>query len=138
MYLWGELASRSPFLDEDGNDFISFAGMHLISTMFITTDHRGDPGGVFHRVLDSMGHASLLDAVDRALARPVGRTNLRQFIRSKRNKLATHGSLMFSSHAEEAREVVYSQQALDQFQDAIDELTLAVRELDRGLGDLEP
>jgi hypothetical protein len=137
MYLWGELASRSPLLDQAGDDFITFGGMHLICTMFITTDHRGGAEGAFHRTLDPMGHGDLLCDVDRELAMPVGKTTLRRYIRSKRNMLATHGSLAFSSHAREARDVIASQRALDQFQDAMDGLTEAVRELDNRLAPID-
>lgn len=137
MYLWGESASRSPLLDEDASDFISFAGMHLICTMFITTDRRGEAGGVFHRVLDPLDQSDLLKDVDHALGLPIGRTTLRQYLRSKRNKLGTHGSLAFSSHSPAAQEVIMSDEALDQFQDAIDSLTAAVRVLNTRLRELE-
>jgi hypothetical protein len=99
MYLYGSSGSPELLMNEVARDFFSFAMLHLICTMFITTDQRSDPaGGVFHRVLDPMGMSYLLTDIDRRLDSPIGNTTLRIFVRSKRNKLATHGRLAFSNH----------------------------------------
>jgi len=120
-----------------GVDFISFAGMHLICTMFITTDSPGGAAGVFHKVLDPSGHAALLEEVDRVLGQPVGDTTLRQYLRSKRNKLAVHGTLEYCSQPKDVQAVAFYDDALEQFDDAIEALDVAVDRLDRDLAKLE-
>lgn len=137
MYEYGSSASRSPLLSEAAVDFISFAGIHLMCTMFITTDEHDGAPGVFHRTLDPLGHSGLLDEVDRVLELPIGATTLRQYLRSKRNKLATHGSLAYSTQPREVHEVVFDGAALEQFHDAVSELDAAVPELDKALAQLQ-
>lgn len=139
MFEYGSQASRSPLLSQVGEDFISFAGMHLVCTMFLTSDRRdgGAPYGVFHRILDPEGRADLLRDVDRALTLPVGDTTLGEYIRHKRNKLAVHGTLAYSSQPQEVQDVVFDEDALGQFDDAMSELEDAVRQLDTELAALE-
>jgi hypothetical protein len=137
MYEYGSMASRSPLLSEAADDFMSFAGMHLMCTMFITTDRGDGAQGVFHRTLDPLGYGSLLDEVDRVLDLPVGRTTFRQFLRSKRNKLAVHGTLAFSAQPKEVQDVTLDEAALEQVEDALAELDTAVRDLNRELAELE-
>ena len=102
------------------SDFFQFGLLHLTSTLFITE------GGMFHRILDPMGHSTLLRRVDAALDSKVGKTTLRQFVRSKRNKLATHGDLSFASQPREIQKVTYSRRALQQFEQAMTSLEAAV------------
>jgi len=137
MYRYGADASRSPFLSPTAESFISFAGLHLVNTMFITTDTHGGAGGAFHKVLDPLGYSGLLDEVDRVLSLPVGRTTLRQYVRSKRNRLAVHGTLEYESQPTDVRAVTSDEAALEQFGDAMAELDDAVEDLDRQLAALE-
>ena len=105
--------------------------------MFITTDPPDRRQGVFHRTLDPMGHSDLLNEIDDILGSPLGKTTLRQFIRSKRNKLATHGNVAFSSQPHEVRDVSFDQESLKQFQDAMTRLDHAVFRLEQKLSRLD-
>jgi len=119
-------------------DFYTFGLLHLTCTMFITTDTKKDPArGAFHRILDPLGHSELLADVDRILDQRVGKTSLRQYIRSKRNKLATHGSLAFMTQPETVQAVTFDDASLDQFRTAMDALDDAVAKLESHLASLE-
>jgi hypothetical protein len=138
MYLYGSSGSPELLMNEVARDFFSFAMLHLICTMFITTDQRSDPaGGVFHRVLDPMGMSYLLTDIDRRLDSPIGNTTLRIFVRSKRNKLATHGRLAFSNHLPEVQAVTQDEDSLEQFRGAMSSMDQAVSRLEFDLARLE-
>jgi hypothetical protein len=137
MYLWGAEASGSPLLTEAGSDFITFAGMHLMSTMFIAADEPGGVPGVCHRILDPMGHGDLLARVDRILDSPVGVTTLREYLWSKRNCLALRGTLRWSSQPSEVQDVNGDEVALGQYSAAMGELEDAVADLDEELPQLD-
>ena len=112
MYLYGSGGSFELMGNEVARDFFSFAMLHLTCTMFITTD-RGNPRqGIFHRTLDPIGQSHLLTEVDDILDSPLGKTTLRQFLRSKRNKLATHGTVTFSSQPREVQDVTFDDESL--------------------------
>ncbi len=86
MYIYASAGSPKLIVNETARDFFTFGMLHLVSTMFITTDSGKDPeGGVFHRLLDPMGLGSMIDAIDTILETLVGKTTLKQFIRPKRN-----------------------------------------------------
>lgn len=127
MFLYACGGSPECRVNAVADDLFQFALLHVTSTMFITEE------GVFHRILNPMRHQALLAGVDAALDSRVGKTTLRQFIRSKRNKLATHGDLSFSSQPREVRNVTFSPRALQQFEAAMYSLESAVRALSRGL-----
>ncbi len=133
MYLYGSSGSLEFMTNKVAQDFYTFALLHLISTMFITTDPPDKRQGIFHRILDPMGQSDLLTEIDRILDSPLGDTTLRQFIRSKRNKLATHGNVAFSSQPDEVQNVTFDDQSLQQYQDAMTELDGAVFKLDERL-----
>ena len=130
MYLYASQGQPEQMFNPVAQDFFTFGFLHLISTMFITTDDRKEKhGGVFHRILDPMGYGHLLDEVDDILALPVGKTNLKQYIRTKRNKMATHGTLEFDAQDKEAQEVTDDHKAIDQYYQAMHELDAAVLNL---------
>lgn len=138
MYMYASKGSPEPMFNEIASDFFTFGLLHLISTMFITTDSRSDPeGGFFHRVLDPLGYGTLLETVDDILDSPVGMTKLRQYIRSKRNKLAVHGSLGFSSQPSEVQDVTFDDEALIQFTERMHDFDEAVAVLERKLEELD-
>lgn len=113
MYMYASNGRPELMFNEIARDFFTFGLIHLISTMFITTDSQSDPeGGVFHRILDPLGYGTLLYSIDDILDSPIGKTSLRQYIRSKRNKLAVHGSLEFSSQPNKVQDVTFDEEAL--------------------------
>lgn len=137
MYLYGSGGSPEFMVNEVARDFFSFAMLHLTCTMFITTDH-GDPRqGIFRRILDPMGQSHLLTEVDSILDSSLGKTTLRQFLRSKRNKLATHGSVAFSSQPREVQDVTFNDESLQQHHDAMTKLDQAVFILEEELKHLD-
>jgi len=137
MYLYGSGGSFELMGNEVARDFFSFAMLHLTCTMFITTD-RGNPRqGIFHRTLDPIGQSHLLTEVDDILDSPLGKTTLRQFLRSKRNKLATHGTVTFSSQPREVQDVTFDDESLQQHYDAMTRLDAAVFKLEEELRRLE-
>jgi hypothetical protein len=106
--------------------------------MFITRDEKMDrSGGLFHRLLDPMGMSILLEEVDRILETTVGETTLREFLRSKRNKLATHRTLAFSNQPSEVQAVTHDKEALRQYSDAMREMEQAVFRLEQALARME-
>ena len=126
MYLYGANGNPEPLHNEVARDFFTFAFLHLTSTMFITTDQKGQPGGLFHRLLNPMNLGTLLTPIDLILERPLGKTTLKQFIRTKRNKLATHGTLAFSTQPKEVQAVTFDDSTLQQYHDAMSDLATAI------------
>ena len=129
MYLYGTVGPSTLFLDPAAEDFFHFAGLHLMTTMFIASDEPGGAAGVFHRILDPMGRASLLVDVDYILDSPIGETTLRWYIANKCDALATHGRLNWGSQAPEVRAVDIDDAKRTQFVDAICALDSAVGDL---------
>lgn len=137
MFLYASNASPEFVMNPVAKEFLVFGLLHLTCTMFITTDAQTDPhGGAFHRVLDKMGHGHLLDDIDAALDVTVGRTTLKQYLRAKRNKLATHGELALASQPKEIQDVTFSKKSLRQFDSAMSKLESAVHILLRRLQQL--
>lgn len=137
MYLYGSSASPELLMNEMARDFYSFGMLHLTCTMFITTE-TGDPRqGIFHRILDPRGLSYLLAEVDRTLDSPLGNTTLRQFVRSKRNKLATHGTLAFSSQPLDVQAVTHNELSVERFHEAMEGMLQAVLRLERELARVE-
>jgi len=127
MYIYASGGSPEIIFNEVARNFFNFGLLHLISTMFITKDSRNEPkGGVFHRILNPLGYGLLLDPIDNILDSPLGKTTLRQYIRSKRNKLCVHGSLKFSTQPHEVLDVILNSEALSQFEERMDNLDEAV------------
>lgn len=83
-----------------------------------------------------MGYGHLLKDVDSALNSKVGKTTLREFIRLKRNKLATHGDLSFYSQPKEIQNVTFSKRALREFERAMSALETAAYALSRKLKEM--
>ena len=124
--MFGYACGGSPELlvNEVANDFFQFGLLHLTSTAFIL-----ESGGLFHRILDPMGYGHLLKDIDSALNSKVGKTTLREFIRLKRNKLATHGDLSFYSQTKEIQNVTFGKRALREFESAMSALETATTAL---------
>jgi len=138
MYTFASNRIPKQRVNEIANDFIVFGLFHLISTMFITTDSRNDPeAGVFHRILDPLGHGSLLESIDSILNSPVGTTTLKQYLRSKRNKLAVHGSLKFSNQPDGVQEITFDENALEQFAENMERFDREILILEKKLKDIE-
>ena len=130
MFLFGCRPGPGYQTNEVYADFMMFGLLHLAATMFITKDKRSDPrGGFFYRALSPAGLSGILDAVEEALEHPVGRTTLRQYVRHKRNKLATHGDLSFYSLPSEVQDITFDETSLAQHSEAWEALEFAVQEL---------
>ena len=71
----------------------------------------------------------LLNPVETALSRKIGKTTLREFLRQKRNKLVTYGYLDFESQLFKLQKVTHSKRAIRQFNQAFEELESAVQSL---------
>ena len=138
MYIFASNGIPQQRVNEIANDFIVFGFLHLISTMFITTDSRNDPEcGIFHRILDPLGYGSLLEPIDNVLNSPVGKITLKQYIRSKRNKLAVHGYLKFSNQPDTVQEITFDDNALIQFTENMEKLDKEIVLLEKKLKDIE-
>lgn len=138
MYLYGSNGSPEVIVNEVAQDFYIFALLHLISTMFITADNKNDEnGGIFHRILDPLGKEILLIDIDKILSQPIGKTTLKQYIRTKRNKLATHGKLSFSSQPEQIKKLTFNEKNVNQFYEGMRRLDKAVYKLYNDLEKLE-
>ena len=134
MFLFGCNPGAYFIKNDIEEDFVNFALMHLICTMFITRDKSKETrGGVFYRILNPIGYANLLDPIEEALNMKVGKTTLRNYIRNKRNKLAAHGDLSFDSQKDEVQEVTFNEEALDEFKEAMSTLEFEVSQLYRKL-----
>jgi len=138
MYLYGAEGPGSLFCDRAAAAFFVFAGLHLITTMFIASDEPGGAAGVFHRILDPMGCGSLLADVDYILDSPVGETTLRRCVANKCDALATHGRLNWSSQAPEVQAVAIDRAKSAQFDSALYALDSAVGDLADALALLQP
>lgn len=133
MYLYGSKCSPEMLVNDIAQDFYNFSLLHLTCTMFITTDQKNSPQGIFHRILDPLHKRELLADIDIIFDSPIGNTTLRQFIRSKRNKLATHGLLDFSSQPKDVQNITFNKNSLQQYQDAMFKLDKAVSRLEQKL-----
>jgi len=129
MFLYGSAGPSTLLFDKAAADFFHFAGLHLMTTMFIASDEPGGAAGVFHRILDPMGRASLLTDVDHILDSPIGETTLRRYIANKCDALATHGRLNWGSQAPEVHAVDSDDAKVAQVDDAICALVSAVGDL---------
>lgn len=129
MYLYGSKGSPELLVNDTAQDFYTFALLHLTSTMFITTDPPDNKQGIFHRILDPLEKADLLLEIDTILDSKLGDTMLRQFIRSKRNKLTVHGNVAFSSQPIDVQNVSFDDISQMQFSEAMTELDDAMYRL---------
>jgi len=130
MFLYGNSVNPEIIVNQVAEDFFHFALLHLTSTMFLIKDpDQEQKCGVFHRILDPIGESGLLDEIDKILQSPVGNTNLGEFIRRRRNKLATHSTLSITNLPEINLEVTYNSESLDQFNSAIERLIPEVSKL---------
>jgi hypothetical protein len=130
MYSYGSTGSPELAIKEIARDFYSFAMLHLTATMFITRDSKNDKyEGIFHRTLDPLGYQDLLEEIDYIFNTHIGETTLKEYIRIKRNKLATHGELLFESQPNDIVDVTNNHYYIDQFFEAMHQLDNAVNRL---------
>ena len=108
--------------------------LHLTITMFITKDNKSrTQGGLFFKLLSPMHLEHLLNPVEIALNRKIGKTTLREFLRRKRNKFVTYGYLDFEAQLLELQKLTHSKRAIRQFNQAFEELESAVQFLSKQL-----
>ena len=123
MYLWWCKAVVGPLLQGGAAyNFYMFGGLHLVSAMFLID---GD-GGLFGRTLKAMGRGDLLVEVSEVLQSAVGDTTLGDYLRLKRNKLATHGDMSFESQSAEVQAITFCDESQEAFDDAMYRLEDAV------------
>lgn len=127
MFLYGCSGSPEVKFNEVARDFYSFAIMHLICTMFITTDSNDDKnGGVFHRILDPLGKSILLRHVDKIISKKVGSITLKEYLKERRNRLATHRTLSLHELSAENQAIVNNPQAIRKYYTLMEDLEKAV------------
>lgn len=130
MFLYGCSGSPELYFNHVAQDFYSFALMHLTCIMFLTTDSCKDKnGGVFHRILDPLGKSVLLRPIDKIFDRKVGKITLKNYLKERRNLLATHRNLSIKNLSPENQEITTNTKAIDKFLYLMRELEHAVRQL---------
>ena len=130
MFLYGYQGPTDAIVNPVANSYNQFAGLHLISTMFLIQDDRKEPmGGFCYRTLEPLGISDLLDAIRQLIETPVGQTTFGDFIRYSRNKLATHGDLSFSQMPKNTQSLPFEENAFRKFQKLMGELAEEVYRL---------
>jgi hypothetical protein len=130
MYCYGSNGSPELAINEVARNYFIFAMLHLTSTMFITKDSKNDKyEGIFHRTLDPLGYQDFLKEIDNIMNTQIGKTTLKEYVRIKRNKLATHGELLFESQPNDVVDVTNNQHYIDQYFKAMHQLDIAVMRL---------
>lgn len=112
-----------------------FAGLHLISTMFLTKDD-GETGpryGVFYRILKPMGLEYLLVPIWKIMDSRVGKTTFGEYIRHSRNKLCTHGNLSFESLPPQIQALAFDASTNTEFQRLLEKLSQKILSLQHDL-----
>ena len=139
MFEYGFSQTYSPILEAFGvTDRIArfyhqFAGLHLISTMFLVDKGDKPMGGFCYRVLEPLGLGDLLDPIRGIMESPIGNTTFGDFIRRSRNKLAVHGDLSFGSLPSVDKQVPFDTNAVEGFQDLLERLAEEVENLEDNL-----
>lgn len=139
MFEYGFSQTYSPTLealgvaDQIASFYHQFAGLHLISTMFLLDKGDKPMGGFCYRVLETMGLESLQDQIREILESPIGNTTFGDFVRHSRNKLTVHGDLSFDSLPSTDKEVPFDEDAFQSFQDLLERLAGKVKNLENNL-----
>ena len=139
MFLYGNTGSADTFLNPIARRFYDFAGIHLMSTMFLIQDSQHNPkpmGGFCYRVLEPLGFAYLLEGIQQILQTPLGQTTLGDYIRRCRNKLATHGDLSAARMPEKELSFLHYDNAEVDHERLMDELQREVQKLRSKLEEL--
>ena len=130
MFLYGYKGPPDAIFNPVANSYNQFAGLHLVSTMFLIQDVPKEPmGGFCYRTLEPLGKSDLLDAIRQLFETPVGQTTFGDFMRLSRNKLATHGDLSFSQMPEKTQSLPFDRNAFRKFQKLMGELAEEVSRL---------
>jgi hypothetical protein len=125
MFLYGSNGIPEILTNRIAQDFFSFALLHLTCTMFLTSDSNNDVG-IFHRILDPIGKSELLVRIDDIFESAIGNTTVGEFIRLRRNRLATHRSLSIKELPQENLEVSFDPDSIKQYYQAMDSLSREV------------
>jgi len=137
MLLYGNTGSADTYLNPIARRFNDFAGIHLISTMFLIQDNKKDPmGGFCYRVLEPLGFADLLKGIQQLFQTPLGQTTLGDYIRLCRNRLATHGDLSAAQMPEKELSLLHYDNAEVDYERLMDELQREVQKLRSKLKEL--
>lgn len=124
---------RFPIDDPISLNYDSFAGLHLISTMFLLDKGNKPMGGFCYRILEPMRLAVLLEPIREIVESPIGNTTFGNFIRNSRNKLATHGDLSFASLPVVDKKLPFSNDLVERFQYIFERLAEEVKNLENNL-----
>ncbi len=139
MFEYGFSQTYSPTLEALGVTdpiprlYNEFAGIHLISTMFLLDKGNKPMGGFCYRVLKPIGLEGLLDKIREIMELPVGNTTFGDFTRHSRNKLTVHGDLSFASLPSEVKEVPFNESYVEEFQELLEKLAVEVKCLEKNL-----
>ena len=112
MFLYGSSGSPELAINEVAQDFYSFALMHLTCTMFLNVDNpqKEKTAGVFHRILDPLGKSCLLRDIDDIFCKKVGDITLKNYLKERRNFLATHRTLSPHNLSVENQNIIKNRQ----------------------------
>lgn len=77
--------------------FNNFALIHLMYTMFLVDKGKSPMGGFICKVLEPLGHASLLEPIQQILGSSLGNVSFGDYTKIQRAKLCTHGDLAYES-----------------------------------------
>lgn len=134
MFCYGYRDSLEFLIDPIASLYNQFAGLHLISTMFLIKDKKREiRGGVFYRVLQPIGLEHLLAPIWEVMDLPLGNTNFGDYLRISRNKLTTHGDLSFMSLPSDVQHITFDEDAVEQFNELLEKLAECVIELQDSL-----
>jgi len=125
LFLYGHSGTPQIAFNNIARLYNLFAGLHLISTMFLIQDSKKNPkpmGGFCYRVLEPLGLTDLLKDIQQILETPLAKTTFGDFIRLSRNRLATHGDLSLERMLEKALSLTKDRNAVDKFEELMDEL----------------
>lgn len=142
MFEYGFNQTYNPRLEEMGvlsripQLYNLFAGLHLISTLFLVDKQDNPMGGFIYLALKDIGLEQHLEPIKRVLETKTGKTTFGDFIRLSRNKLATHGLLELDSIPETARSLPEKKEWVREWQNALENLVQEVTNVKQKLEQL--
>ncbi|TSD02641.1 MAG: hypothetical protein Athens071416_577 [Parcubacteria group bacterium Athens0714_16] len=90
-------------------EYNRFAGLHLISTMFLNKDRSEPKGqkmyGLCYRLLKPMNLNKLLLPIEEILNKKIGNTTFGNCIKETRTNYATHGKFNFEDLSDEVKKI---------------------------------
>jgi hypothetical protein len=129
MFEYGFSQTPDTVRDTVGRLYHQFAGLHLISTMFLIDRNDRVMGGFCYRALEPIGLAHLLEPIREILGSSVGDTTFGDFIRRSRNKLTVHGDFSLESLPVAEREVPFDSDARKGFAVLLERLANEIKKL---------